>query len=140
VNLFRRHLLARRPVFLALAALALAVKVLVPPGFMAAPAESAANGFPLVLCTGHGALVLDAADASSTDRRKAPDQKPSHDGPCTFAGHSVAAPAPALAASGVVEFADYARAAPSATPSDLAPGRGLAAPPLPARGPPDTIV
>jgi hypothetical protein len=118
-----------------LAALAVALKVLVPAGFMAA-AHSAA-GFPLVLCTDHGAVTIDAADlAGGKTGKRTPADKPGHDGPCVFAGHGAAAPAPSGFSVAAVEFVAYRAAQPSFARRDLAPGRGLAAPPLPARGPP----
>lgn len=124
-----------RHVFLTLAALALLLKVLVPPGFMAAPGPAAA--FPLVLCTDHGAVQIDAAGRTiDGGAKKAPSERSSHDGPCVFAGHGTAGDAPNPFSASAVQFVAYRAAAPLAAPRDLAPGRGLAAPPLPARGPP----
>ena len=124
-----------RCVWLTLAALALALKVLIPPGFMAAPSRAAA--FPLVLCTGHGAVTVEAGGpAAGKSGGKTPAGTPSHEGPCLFAGHAAAAPAPGLASVAVAEFVADRAAAPALARRDLAPGRGLAAPPPPPRGPP----
>src|SRR5271166_87189 len=73
-----------------LAALALFVQMLAPPGYMVArQGERAA----IVICTGHGpALAL--ADLTGQPA-KAPKPKP--DAPCAFAGHGFAA-APPIAA------------------------------------------
>lgn len=117
-----------RGVFLTLAVLALALKVLVPPGFMVAGDRDAAPGL-LVICTGHGPLALgDRGDA------KAPAHKTS-DAPCAFAG-SAAPPtpsAPAIVAPPRLLVADQLARVQAA---DLAPGRGLAAPPPPSHAPP----
>ena len=122
-----------------LAILAVAIKVLIPPGFMAA---APANGqpLPLVICTGHGAMVLGPGDAfpGRSGHSPAPAGK-SHDSPCAFAGHGVAAPPPALTHAGEVTFIAYL-ALPSQPAPDLRPGRGLTGPPLPARGPPFRLI
>jgi hypothetical protein len=119
---------ALRRVCLTLAMLAVAVKVLVPAGFMT-PAPTQHAAFPLVLCTGHGAVVVDAA---GKDQHPA---KPAHDGPCVFSGHGAALAASASPAVGAAVAIAYAALA-DAPVRDLAPGRGLVAPPLPPRGPP----
>lgn len=110
-----------------LALIALLLIVLIPPGYMAA---SDAHGPALVICSGHGpvSMSLDAAGHPS----KAPKSRP--DAPCAFAGHGVApTPTPPVTLSlatavGTVE--------PSSVPTDLTPGRGLAAPPPPSQAPP----
>ena len=125
-----------RGVQLALVALALAVKLIVPAGFMVG-APSAGASFPLVLCTSQGTVVIAAKDGFGQTPDKVPDNQSGHDHPCAFGGHGVvAAPVLALIAT-PVEFAHY-RLTPAAPTPTLAPGRGLAAPPLPARGPPLT--
>lgn len=125
-RLTRHSPLAHRAL-LALAALAVALKVLLPPGFMVA-GEGAP--FPLVICTGAGTEVAHQDGAPS-----APAGKAGHDAPCAFAGHGAGAAPPSLAAPTAVVFLRHAPPAPT-TLTSLAPGRGLAAPPLPARGPP----
>jgi hypothetical protein len=109
-----------------LALLALVLQGLTPPGFMMA---RAAGGATIAICTGHGAATL--ADLGGHPAKQAPSRP---DAPCAFAGHGLAA-APPLATL---------IAAPIAAPAtpvvvarlDLAPGRGLAAPPPPSQGPP----
>ncbi|CAN5483857.1 hypothetical protein BH10PSE4_BH10PSE4_30400 [soil metagenome] len=127
-----------RGAFLALALLAVAFKVLVPAGFMTA--SQPANGLPfaLVLCTGQGPVVVPSGDALG-HRDKAPADKPAHDAPCPFVSHGVAAPPPSALAIAKVEFVTF-EPAPPARRVHLAPGRGLAAPPLPARGPPSLLI
>jgi hypothetical protein len=120
---------AWRHVFLTLAVLALALKVLIPPGFMPGPA----HGAPLVLCTGHGPVAIDPADLAG---KKSPANKPAPNAPCAFAGHGAAAPVPDLTPVGVAVLAPEPLAAASLPKDGLTPGRGLAAPPPPPRGPP----
>lgn len=128
-----------RHVYLTLAALAIAVKVMVPPGFMAA-ASSQDPAFALVLCTDKGAVTIQADDASQRhgQRDHAP-AKTAHDSPCAFAGHGLGAPPPALHDTGRAEFVAYQPPV-LQTAIGLAPGRGLAGPPLPARGPPSQLI
>ena len=114
--------------FAALAALALLVQVLVPPGFMVSGEPGAAG---LVICTGHGPLVgLDSHGKPA----KAPKQA---DMPCGFAGHgTTAGPPPSFALAALrVEYTVL----PGARRLASAPGRGLAAPPPPSQGPPSLI-
>jgi hypothetical protein len=126
-----RHSPFARNVFLTLAALALALKALLPAGFMV---DSAARGFPLVICTSQGTTVVHQ-DGAPAD----PASKAQHDAPCAFAGHGAGAIPPSLTAPVAAAYAAYVAASP-ATPASPAPGRGLAAPPLPARGPPTLTV
>lgn len=121
---------------LALACLALAMKLLVPPGFMAAaPAEAAP--FPLVLCTPQGMVAVGAHASPAHDGGEpaGPSGQRADHVPCVFAAAQHLAPPPALDHSTRVAFAACAALTRSA-PASLAPGRGLCAPPLPARGPP----
>jgi hypothetical protein len=133
---------AWRQAWLGLALLALALNILVPAGFMPGRAgPGPAASFPLVLCTGHGAVTVDgaAAPAQGPQSKKAPRQAPS-DSPCAFAGHGAGGEAPRLLAFEAIEFVAYQRPARRSAPRDIAPGRGLAAPPLPARGPPILLI
>lgn len=127
-----------RGAFLALAILALVVKVMVPAGFMTQAAPKNDLPFALVLCTGQGPLIVEP-DAALGHQDKAPADKPAHDAPCPFAGHGATAPPPSALAATKVEFVAY-RPMALAPVTDLAPGRGLAAPPLPARGPPSQLI
>jgi hypothetical protein len=123
---------------------ALLLRAWSPPGFMPATAMVDASGFgaiPIVLCTGAGSTSVWLAD-DGTIVEAAPEA-PDHDpgGPthadCVFAHGSGALPAQVrtLALAGLA-----AAAALKADPiRDLAPGRGLAAPPPPATAPPIPI-
>jgi hypothetical protein len=110
-----------------LALLALFLQGVAPAGFMLAREDGRAT---IAICTGHGA-AHSLADLAGHPA-KAPKSKP--DAPCAFAGHGVAASAPiaALIASPI----GRPSAPLVAARFDLAPGRGLAAPPPPSQGPP----
>ena len=113
-----------------LAMMALVLRVMIPQGFMVADAGTG-SGVPIVMCSGFGAYVMDLPG----DPKAPPVKK--HDAPCAFAGQitpltptvTILAPAPRP----VVHIAhDVAM-------TDQAPGRGLAAPPPYAIGPPRLI-
>ena len=129
--------LLARDAFLVLATLAIALRIMIPAGFM--PGMEATNGLPfaLVLCTGQGPMVVQPGDVLG--HQKAPADKPAHDDPCPFAGHGVATPPPSSVVVAKIEFVAYRPAAPARV-THLAPGRGLAAPPMPARGPPSLLI
>jgi hypothetical protein len=117
-----------------LLALALAVRLAAPSGWMLAPGDGQAPPH-LVICTGHGPLDLAVLDHG----------KPGHpadrsgDHPCVFAGHPTPTPPSPLAALlPAVSFTIVA--APAVRLADQRPGRGLAAPPPPAVGPPTSLV
>jgi len=110
------------------ALVALTLLVVVPPGFMVAGDGPAS----IIICTGHGA-VESSLDLSG---KGAPAKSGKADSPCAFAGH--AAPLACAPAAPAVTAAWTFAAVPAAlSASQIAPGRGLAAPP-PARGPPVT--
>lgn len=130
---------AWRHVCMTLAMLAVAVKVLVPGGFMvSAPTNDLP--FAVVLCTEQGAMVVAPGEALPGHQDPRSDEEAGHDSPCAFAGHGLGAPAPNLLDASRVEFVAYAAPRPNAPAVSLAPGRGLAAPPLPARGPPSLLI
>jgi len=111
----------------ALAFLALAFAIVVPPGFM--PASRAdGQGLAIVICTGHGPLQLDP----SPDH-KAPPGKSKAGAACPFAANVTP---PLLPVFGVGARPATFGVVPVASVSPPAPGRGLAAPPPPATGPP----
>jgi hypothetical protein len=126
VGAFRRAEGVWRAGLIALAVMALFVRVLVPSGFMMADSHTG-GGFPLVICTGHGALTLDGSSKSPPVH--------SHDGgACAFAGHA-SAPPPALASTPIAVPTAFA-APPPQRAVTVAPGLGLAAPPPPSHAPP----
>ena len=115
-----------RGVSLTLVALALVLKVAVPQGFMIA---DSGHSVPLVICTGHGPLVIGEVGKSKAPAKSAPEA------PCAFAG-STAPPVPSLPDVIAEPFAVVAAAVVTERASSLAPGRGLAAPPPPSQAPP----
>ncbi len=126
-----------RHVWLTMATLAIALKIIIPPGFMAGPPTSDLP-FALVLCTAQGAMI--ASDSDAALQHGDQDGKPaSADAPCLFAGLAAAAPPPVLTDAGAIAFVAY-DFKPQAAAPDLAPGRGRPAPPLPARGPPTQLI
>lgn len=130
--------LLARDAFLALALLAVVLKVMIPAGFM--PSAESRNGLPfaLVLCTGDGAKVVqpgDALDARHGDK----SDKAGHDAPCPFAAQGAVAPPPSVVAAIDIDLVAYV--APILPPArTIAPGRGLAAPPPPPTGPPIVLI
>jgi hypothetical protein len=110
-----------------LALLALALQGLTAPGFMVARQDGRAT---IAICTGHGAAqsIVDLNGHPAKPAQSKPDA------PCAFAGHGVvtAPPIAALLASPIAA----ASPPPIVARFDLAPGRGLAAPPPPSQGPP----
>ena len=101
-------------------ALAIALRLLVPQGWMPAPAGG------LMICSGQM--------ASSDHRTHDVPAKPTEDRSCAFAALGLAAAPPAASADPV---APPAIAAEEPTLTEVvAIGRGLAAPPPPATGPP----
>jgi hypothetical protein len=119
-----------RDVALAFAALALVLRLAIPPGMMVDPGTP---GFTLVVCTGHGPLVL-APDGPP----KAPTPR-STDVPCGFA----ATAAPGIPPPPATVFRPLAVVGDRIVGpfvADLAPGRRLAAPPPPSHAPPEGLV
>jgi hypothetical protein len=140
-----RHLLARRHLATLILACALAVRVLIPAGFMLGQTASGAPA--LVLCPGQNELPISAPAMHHDMAHMMPggrvmathdaghqNHDPGTDRPCAFAAVGLAvdmlisaallAPAPPPAFAALLSHA----------PSD--PGRGLAAPPPPSTGPP----
>lgn len=127
----------------AFALLAMVVRALVPAGYMFAPTQDH-RFITVTLCSGHGPAeaVIDLTtgaivDPGSTNQSDEPSKKsPNADAPCVFAV-AAALSAPEQPASLPVVFrlasADLPRAI------EVAPGRGLAAPPPWSTGPPLTV-
>jgi hypothetical protein len=107
-----------------LALLALTINALSPPGFMMSRGQ---GGPAIVICTGHGPATLPG-------HGDGPGHTTGHQQVCPFAGHGLASSPPPLAVIARDRFAREAIVATAGT--DLAPGRGLAAPPPPSQAPP----
>jgi len=117
-----------RGLFTGLAGLALAIQVLLPPGFMFA--GSTASPLSVVICTGHGPLLRRQGLVGPF---RAPPAKSKAGAPCTLAAHLGGA-APLASATTPVAWVWTPIAAPAHRPAVFV-GRGLTAPP-PARAPP----
>jgi hypothetical protein len=125
----------------ALALLGLLVRAIVPDGYMIASAETAAGRIAVIeMCseTGAPAMAINLDTGETVDLpsdSKSPDHDPAKK-PCVFAA------APHVAAA-VSDIGPIVHLMPvdvgfSVAP-DLRPGRGIAAPPPPATGPPSLI-
>ncbi|MDP3488948.1 MAG: hypothetical protein Q8R71_02325 [Phenylobacterium sp.] len=125
----------RRSLLLVLAGLALFLKILIPPGYMAATVQAEGPAFDLVLCTPQGIVTLDAAAPGDHESPASSDEDGARHSPCVFAGHGLSGPAPELTSGERVAFARYADSL-LIDREQAIPGRGLAAPPPPARAPP----
>jgi len=117
--------------YMALAAMIL--RALLPVGWMPAA------GGQIVICTGHGPVLQEAARLGDLDdggSQHRPAHK--HDHPCAFSGHGVGA-APPIQSSGLALLIWTSSALVLPGARFLAPGRGLAAPPPPSHAPPAAI-
>lgn len=124
-----------RHAVLMLAMLAVAVRVFIPAGFMPS-ARVNDLPFPLVICTGHGELVV-AAGQEMPETPVAPDGSARH-APCVFSG-AVAGPladGPVLQTSISFQYLSTA----VRLPVSFEGGPGITGPPLPARGPPSLTI
>ena len=113
-----------------LAALALIVRLVIPPGYMPSWSDPAR----LTICTDHG--PLDEAPGPSFPDDNQHGKHADH--PCVFGAH-----APGLtpvASDAMAVFAPAWRESVAHLPTDLFPGRGLAAPPPPSQGPPTSTI
>lgn len=120
---------------MALAGLALFLKILIPPGYMAAPPKADGPAFALMLCTAQGMVMVDPSDLDAQGEPAPGEDNGARHSPCVFAGHGLNAPATGLTLGEIVVFTPPATHGLAAL-AEVAPGRGLAAPPPPARGPP----
>ncbi|MBV9842223.1 MAG: hypothetical protein JOY99_11970 [Sphingomonadaceae bacterium] len=115
----------------ALLACALFLRLLVPQGWM--PVARADGGWQITICTGMGPMKMAAAASGKRSHHGQDEGRPDH--PCAFAGFAAALDLPPLP---LVELPEPLRALwlPNLTLA-AAIGRGLAAPPPPATGPPN---
>ncbi len=127
-----------RTIALAVLACALALRLLIPAGWM--PVADA-QGLHLVLCSGSGPLELPVAPHAMAGmaHHHGHGQHDHHhqgmpDHPCAFAGLGLALTDPVLPAIAPVQLVVETLLAP--LPTAVSIGRGLAAPPPPPTGPP----
>lgn len=119
-------------VALALIMFALALRILVPSGFM--PAQG--QGLAITLCTGTGAVSAWVDSDGTVHKGKAADAAPEH--PCTFSGFGAVFDLPDHGAASVQPLR-LVEAPLFVARTAVAIGRGLAAPPPPSTGPPASL-
>ncbi len=123
----------RRYFSVALIVLALAMRVIVPAGWM----PSAASGYPtFTLCTGSG-MVEAWVDQGGKIHKSLPGKGGATGEPCAFAGAGVGYVANDLPAALPVRFLTAVLLIIAGTCTSV--GQGLAAPPPPSTGPPNLI-
>lgn len=113
-----------------LAALAMAVRIMLPSGYM--PGATASGAPTIIICSGSGPLAMSLP--MSPDRDHHDHDKAEH--PCAFAATAAPAELPAATAPLLALQAEAVVATRAIT---LRPGHGLAAPPPPKTGPPPLI-
>jgi hypothetical protein len=114
----------------ALIVLALAVRVIIPSGFM----PSAERSFALTVCTGMDTQTVWMDSKGKLHKEDPSKGKSVEHQPCAFAGAAMASdgPAPDI----LMAMAPEALAIPIFAKREVSVGAGLAAPPPPAIGPP----
>lgn len=128
-----------RDAFLVLATLAIALRIMLPAGYMPGQATGNTLPFALVLCTGDGPMIIQPGEPLGAHHGGAEGQASAHDTPCPFAAQGVAVAPPTITAIGQAKAVTYVEL-PLAAASNLTPGRGLAAPPPPPTGPPSVLI
>ncbi len=122
-----------RNIAAALIVLALALRMVIPSGFM----PSSERGFALTICTGMDTQTV-WMDKSGKLLKEDPSKgKSVEHQPCAFAGATTASDLPAD--DFTIALAPVAATDPVFAPRDVSVGHGLAAPPPPAIGPPSFI-
>lgn len=124
-----------------IALIALLVRAVVPAGYMLAHAETSEGRYLTIeMCEGHARpQVIDLDTGKLVDPSQAPAGAPDSDrsegksAPCVFASAAQLAP-PLLVAHAVDFLVSYEPG--FIVRHDIRPGRGIAAPPPPATGPP----
>ncbi len=128
----------------AIALLVMFARAVVPAGYMLAHAETGEGRYLTVeMCEGHAQpQVIDLDTGQLVDASNLPGKAhgegsgDSTSAPCVFA--SATPLAPPILVGEAVEFA-VSYGVEFSLPADVRPGRGIAAPPPPATGPPSTI-
>lgn len=113
--------------------LALAMRVIIPTGFM----PSAERGFALTICTGTDTQTVWMDKSGKLHNEDPSKGKSVEHQPCAFAGAAMASHLPSIDVH--VAMAPVAVAIPVHSKREVSVGAGLAAPPPPAIGPPSFI-
>ena len=122
-----------RNIAAALILLALALRVIIPSGYM----PSSQRGFALTICTGMDTQTVWMDKSGKLHKEDPSKGKSVEHQPCAFAGAAIAADFPANALQ--IAMPPVALAAPVFAKREVSIGSGLAAPPPPAIGPPSYI-
>ena len=122
-----------RNIAAALIVLALALRVIIPSGFM----PSSERGFALTICTGMDTQTVWMDKSGKLHKEDPSKGKSVEHQPCAFAGAAMAADV--LSADFQVAMAPVALAIPVFAKREISVGAGLAAPPPPAIGPPSYV-
>jgi hypothetical protein len=122
----------RRLGWLMLLVAALIARSAAPEGWM--PVVNAAGGIEIALCNGMGPETVMVLGADGALHKKAPVSGHNETHPCAFAGMGVGDAPPVIAVAAPIPATTELLT--PATPLVSFPGRGLAAPPPPAIGPP----
>ena len=117
----------------ALIVLALALRVIIPSGFM----PSSERGFALTICTGMDTQTVWMDKSGKLHKEDPSKGKSVEHQPCAFAGAAMAADV--LSADFQIALAPVALAIPVFAKREVSVGSGLAAPPPPAIGPPSYV-
>jgi hypothetical protein len=117
----------------ALIVLALAVRIVLPSGFM----PSSERGFALTICTGMDTQTVWMDKSGKLHKEDPAKGKSVEHQPCAFAGAAMAGDAPADTI--FIVMPPVATAVPVFAMREISVGQGLAAPPPPAIGPPSYI-
>ncbi len=122
-----------RNIAAALILLALALRVIIPSGFM----PSSERGFVLTICTGMDTQTVWMDKSGKLHKEDPSKGKSVEHQPCAFAGTAMVADF--LAADFQIALAPVALAVPVFAKREISVGSGLAAPPPPAIGPPSYV-
>jgi hypothetical protein len=122
-----------RNIAAALIVLALALRVVIPSGFM----PSSERGFALTICTGMDTQTVWMDSKGKLHKEDPSKGKSVEHQPCAFAGTAFALDGPAPDIQ--IAMAPVAVAIPIFAKREVSVGAGLAAPPPPAIGPPSYI-
>lgn len=122
-----------RNIAAAMILLALALRVIIPSGFM----PSSERGFALTICTGMDTQTVWMDKSGKLHKEDPSKGKSVEHQPCAFAGAAMAADV--LSADFQIALAPVALAIPVFAKREISVGSGLAAPPPPAIGPPSYV-
>ena len=122
-----------RNIVAAFIVLALAIRVIIPSGYM----PSSERGFALIICAGMDTKTVWMDKSGKLHKEDPSKGKSVEHQPCAFAGAAITPDFPATALQ--IAMPHVALATPAFAKREVSIGSGLAAPPPPAIGPPSYI-